>query len=62
VLNKSTCKKSYGGLELPLGPAHVAVRGLTSLLCKEGRLVVPLAVSFCFLFFVGANSVHWDTL
>jgi hypothetical protein len=41
-------KKSYDGLELPLGPAPFAFCGLKSFLSKEGRLVVPLAVSFCF--------------
>jgi hypothetical protein len=46
-------KQNYDGLELPLGPAPVC--GLKSLLCKEGRLVVPLAVSvsFCFFFACG---------
>jgi hypothetical protein len=43
-----------------LSPAPV--RGLKSLLCKEGRLVVQLAVPFCFCFFVGINSVRWGTL
>jgi hypothetical protein len=52
--------KSYDGLELPLGPAPVC--GLKSLLCKEGRLVVPLAVSFCFFLRVDANSVRWRAL
>jgi hypothetical protein len=32
ILNESTYEKSYDGLELPLGPAHVC--GLKSLLCK----------------------------
>ena len=54
VLNEST----YYGLELPLGPAPVCGL-LKPLLCKEGRLVVPLAVSSAFCFFAGANSVHW---
>ena len=56
VLNESTYEKSYDGLELPLGPAPVC--GLKSLLCKEGRLVVPLAVSFCFFLRADANSVR----
>jgi hypothetical protein len=43
-------EKSYDGLELPLGPAPVC--GLKSLLCKEGRLVVPLAVFFLLFFCV----------
>jgi hypothetical protein len=47
-LNESAYEKSYDGLELPLGPAPV--RGLKSLLFKEGRLVVPLAIPFCFFF------------
>jgi hypothetical protein len=51
--------KIYDGLELPLGPAPVC--GLKSLLCKEERLVVPLAVSFCFFLRADANSVRWGT-
>jgi hypothetical protein len=60
-LNEPPYEKSYDGLELPLGPAPVC--GLKSLFCKEGRLVVPLAVSFCFfcvwmqIRYVGAPSV-----
>jgi hypothetical protein len=60
VLNESTYEKSYDGQKLPLGPAPVC--GLKSLFCKEGRLVVPLAVSFCFSLRVDANSVRWRAL
>jgi hypothetical protein len=56
-LNESAYEKKYYGLELPLGPAPVC--GLKSLLCKEGRLVVPLAVSFCFFLRADANSGRW---
>jgi hypothetical protein len=55
-LNKSAYEKSYDGLKLPLGPAPVC--GLKSLFCKEGRLVVPLAVFFCFFLRADANSVR----
>ena len=30
--------------------------------CKEGRLVVPLVVSFCFFLRADANSVRWRAL
>jgi hypothetical protein len=57
-------KKSYNGLELPLGPAPVC--GLKSLLCKEGRLVASWWCHWLFLsaFFLraDANSVRWGAL
>jgi hypothetical protein len=59
-LNESTYEKKYDGLELPLGPAPVC--GLKSLLSKEGRLMVQLAVSFCFFLRADANSVRWEAL
>jgi hypothetical protein len=38
------------------------VRGLRLLLCKEGRLVVSLAVPFCLFLRANANSVRWGSL